>query len=148
MDDTFAELVNPQDVRIKSFSMFTSFDQEQGCMMIVAKHGEVALAKVLRVYCAIASQQTMLPYCRWNVGNDIGWATLAKRCDFPSAEECREFVSDMADYGLVSKEHLTEFGEVAVESISADWAKLHQTVSKAAKASAEAARKRQERKQK
>lgn len=117
-DEERAEQFDDTDVHINTFSIWASFDSSQAVDELVDEFGEEALSKVVRVYCAIASQQTRKPYCIWDVGR--GFASLARRCRFGDADECERFVRRMADVGLVGMDETLLWSD----QILSDWCKV------------------------
>ena len=50
---------------------------------------------------------------RYDVGRPNGWRRLAHELEFDSVDECREFVSWLIGYGLLSRESFDEFAHIA-----------------------------------
>ena len=131
--------------KIKSFMVPVTLCEDQGVLALVHEHGEDALAKIVRVMCACASQQMRPPLYMWDVSDGTyGWEMLSEKCRFQDVESCQHFVFGMARHGIASLEHSEGRSYVTCPQVLEDAASYTEKIEKkraAGRASAEARRK-------
>lgn len=67
----------------------------------------------------------------YDVSDNLGWERLAwdlSSMQRMSVDDCKEFIGNLADLGLVSREHLTELHQVTIRRIRKDREEYARTV--------------------